>query len=116
MGRVVGLSWIFCVKRVCVFCRRDLHHLAKATSHTTILNRFARQSALCKKSARTQTKLRLVGFSSHTQIKNAPIKGAYFYYGAGDGTELQPLLKIIAQNLEYTLLFINEFLQFCKKL
>ena len=30
MGRVVGLSWIFCVKRVCVFCRRDLHHLAKA--------------------------------------------------------------------------------------
>ena len=30
MGRVVGLSWIFCVKRVFVFCLRDLHHLAKA--------------------------------------------------------------------------------------
>ena len=30
MGRVVGLSWIFCVKRVYVFCRRDLHHFAKA--------------------------------------------------------------------------------------
>ena len=29
MGRVVGLSWIFCVKRVFVFCLRDLYHLAK---------------------------------------------------------------------------------------
>ena len=49
MGRVVGLSWIFCVKRVYVFCRRDLHHLAKALR--TLLAH-----------ARTLTKLRLVGF------------------------------------------------------
>jgi len=51
---------------------------------------WQKHSALCKKSARTQTKLCLVGFSSHTQIKNAPIKGAYFYYGASNGIRLEP--------------------------
>jgi len=30
----MGLPWIFCVKRAYVFCRRDLHHLAKA--HRTL--------------------------------------------------------------------------------
>ena len=30
-----------------------------------------------------------------TQIKNAPIKGAYFYYGAHDGALLEPLAKLL---------------------
>ncbi len=58
MGRVVGLSWIFCVKRVYVFCRRDLHHFAKALRTLQKIRSNHRQTC------------RPVGFSEFHNISN----------------------------------------------
>ena len=76
----MGLSWIFCVKRVFVFCLRDLHHLAKALRTLQKIRSNPDQATLG----------RVLIPTSH--IKNAPIKGAYFYYGAPNGLLIDPII------------------------
>ena len=76
MGRVVGLSWIFCVKRVFVFCLRDLHHLAKTLrTLQKIRSNSTNAYAFC------------VFSSSHTQIKQTPTKVGVCFMGRVVGFE-----------------------------
>ena len=78
MGRVVGLSWIFCVKRVYVFCLRDLHHLAKALRTLQKIRSNPDQAMLGRV------------LIPHTNKKRTH-KGCLFYYGASSGIVLDLL-------------------------
>ena len=85
MGRVVGLSWIFCIKRVSVFCLRDLYHLAKALHTLQKIRSNHRQTC------------RSVGFSKtprYNKIKKTVTKVTVFFMGRVVGRSPNPLAKL----------------------